>query len=142
MKAMVMTLLLVLVVGPAFGLVRTYSVEPVQASWSGWTPSQPPLNYVSQVITVAFDSLAGGYVELFGGANGGPDYQCQVFTYPGGNDVTGLIGCEYRKPYDWVRFDIDEEAVLYPDSIVKGKQLEFRFSRSGADNIEPGLDVL
>jgi hypothetical protein len=44
----------------AFCYVTGYHVEPIKASWSGWTSSQN--NYVSEVITCNFDSL--NYVEL------------------------------------------------------------------------------
>ncbi len=118
----------------AVALTQAYKVEPRTAEWSGWTSIEN--NRVSQIITCNFDSLAGGYVELFGGANGGQDYELVVYAYPGGTPVTWSVDCEYEKPYDWVRFDIESSDLRNPDLIVKGKQLEFRFTRAGADSIE------
>lgn len=64
---------LLLFIGAAFPYVVGYHVEPVKALWSGWTPSQFPNNYVSEVITCNFDELdstTGAYCELFAGAKG------------------------------------------------------------------------
>jgi len=62
----VLTLLSLAVASVSLGYVRAYSVEPQTASQSGWTRFVEPNNYVSQVVTICFDSLA--YVELFAGA--------------------------------------------------------------------------
>ena len=131
MKALCLALV-TLLVSVSSALVQGYAVEPRTAAESGWTPFQ---DYVSQTLTVNFDSLAGGYVELFAGARGGDDYRLQVFTYPGGSPISQLASGSYDRDYAWVRFDdID---VTSPESIVKGKRLEFRFTRtSGSDSIE------
>jgi hypothetical protein len=70
MKALCLVLVTLLVTVSS-ALVQAISVDPVKASWSGWTPWLEPNNYVSEVLTVNFDSLTSpAYVELFA------DYSC------------------------------------------------------------------
>jgi hypothetical protein len=117
----------------AYGLVSGYHVEPVKATWSGWTAFQ---GYVSEVLTVNFDELdsaAGGcYCELFAGTKaGGGQYNLSVLTYPGGFPIGSGVG-NGNVDHKWVKFKI---GVDVPDSIVRGKKLEFRFTRDGGDSI-------
>ncbi|MEO0081463.1 MAG: hypothetical protein ABIL25_04110 [candidate division WOR-3 bacterium] len=131
-------ILLCLVVGVSAALVRAYSVEPRTAEWSGWTRLPPAPNYyVSEVITVAFDlldSTSGAYCELFAGSRGaGGAYHLSVLTYPGGSPITQVAYAGGDVDHEWVRFYLH---VTYPESIVKGKQLEFKFTRSGSDSIQ------
>ena len=115
-----------------FGLVRVMSVEPKTAEWSGWTGSEVPNNRVSEVITTAFDSLV--YCELFSGWASEEQYDVDVYTYPGGTRIA--YGNETDNgDHVWIHFDI---TTTYPESIIKGKQLEFRFSHGagGTDSIQ------
>ena len=125
--------LLLLIAGVASPLVVGFHVEPVKAAWSGWTSHQAPNNRVSEVITCNFDELdstTGSYCELFGGSLGarGP-YHVSVRTYPGGAEIASGSNI-HPGDHEWVRFNL---SVLHPESIVKGKKLEFRFTRSGGD---------
>ena len=130
----IVIILVAAALSPALGLVSAYHVEPVKAAWSGWTPLY---GNVSEVITCNFDeldSMTGAYVELFAGEYGnGGDYNLSIWTYPGGTQIAYKLHGKYVRPQHWVRFDSIN--VTYPESIVKGKQLEFRFTRTGNDSI-------
>ena len=119
----------------ACGLVRSYSVEPKTAALSGWTDTIRPYNYVSEVITTNFDeldSVSGSYCELFGGSLGaGGPYHVSVRTYPGGAEIASGSNTN-PGDHKWIRFKL---SVLYPESVIKGKQLEFRFTRSNGDSL-------
>ena len=125
-------ILLCVAVGCSWALVRAYSVEPKTAAWSGWTrPTPHPNDYISQTITCNFDSLK--YVELFAGDTcSGEAYNLSVLTLPGGYQVAGGAGNAVR-PHSWVRFD--NLTVTAPESIVKGRRYEFKFTRAGSDSI-------
>jgi len=124
-------LLLFLWMSVAFPLVTGIHIEPVKSAWSGWAPSEFPYNFVSQGITINFDELdsaSGAYCELFAGAKGnGGQYNLTVLTWPGGYPIGSGVG-NGNVDHKWVRFRLN---VLRPDSIVKGKKLTFKFTRSG-----------
>jgi len=63
--------LMTIVMSSASGSVAGYHVEPVKASWSGWTPQY---GNVSQTVVCCWDSLET--ISLFAGAkgNGGAYY--------------------------------------------------------------------
>jgi hypothetical protein len=123
--------LLLLIAGVAFPYVVGFHVEPVKAQWSGWTHWQQPNNFVSQGVTCNFDTLC--YVELFAGAKGGGGaYHLSVLTNPGGSEIASANAAG-DVDHKWVRFNLN---VLRPDSIVKGKKLTFKFTRSGSDSIQ------
>jgi hypothetical protein len=119
---------LLLSVGAAFPYVVGLHVEPVKAQWSGWTPSQFPNNFVSQGVTCNFDSLS--YVELFAGAKGnGGAYQVQVLD----DGLPVMTSAGNRVPnHGWVKFSNWDEQVAF----TKGKEYEFRFTRSGGDSVQ------
>jgi len=123
---------LLLIAGVAYPLVVGYHVEPVEAAQSGWTHRG---DSVAQVITINFDELdstAGAYCELFGGSLGaGGPYHVSVLTYPGGAEIANGSNIN-PGDHKWVKFNL---SVLHPESIVKGRKLEFRFTRSGQDSI-------
>jgi hypothetical protein len=116
----------------ACGLVRSYSVEPKSAALSGWTDTIRPYNYVSEVITTNFDSLTDpAYIECFVGDGNPTGYKVEVLTYPG--QVTVASGdTDAVRGHTWVHFG--HLNVTHPELIVKGRQLEFKFTRSGADS--------
>ena len=111
---------------PVYCLVQAYKVEPKTAEQSGWTRGSDAS--VSQVITCNFDSLS--HVELFAGkSNAGGEYRCGVW-----GDGTELMhsGGVQGRDHNWVRFgDWSTQA-----RFTKGKQYEFRFTRSGSDSIQ------
>jgi hypothetical protein len=129
-------LLLFLWMSVAFPLVTGIHIEPVRSAWSGWTQSEFPNNFVSQGLTINFDELdsaAGAYVELFAGAKGGGGaYHLAVLTNPGGSQIASANAAG-DVDHKWVKFNL---AVDYPESIVKGKKLTFKFTRSGGDSIQ------
>jgi len=49
--------LLLAVLSVAHGYLKSYEVQPVQASWSRWTRSEFPNNVISQTFTCNFDSI-------------------------------------------------------------------------------------
>ncbi|GEM_PF-1276236 len=120
--------LLLAIAGAAFPLVVGYHVEPVKAAWSGWTSHQAPYNRVSEVITCNFDSLS--YVELFAGVKGnGGAFAATVFE--GNTQLMTSLG-NTVPDHGWVRFENWNTHVAY----TKGKQYEFRFTRSGSVSIQ------
>ena len=111
------------------GLVRSYSVEPRSASESGWTPWLEPNNYVSEILTVAFDLPITA--SLFCGNPGaGGGYNVSVLTYPGGYEIASG---DTTNPGDhtWATCSLD---VLEPDSFIKGRKVEVRWTRGGSDS--------
>jgi hypothetical protein len=122
---------LVMMCGCAAALVVGYHIEPVKASWSGWTRTIWGHDYVSEILTINFDELdstTGSYCELFAGTKGGGGaYNVSVLTYPGGSPIASG-NASGNVDHEWVKFNL---GVNYPDSIVKGKKLEFRFTRGG-----------
>jgi hypothetical protein len=121
----------------ASGYVSAYHVEPVKAAWSGTTRYLEPYNFVSQGVTINFDELdsaAGAYVELFAGAKGGGgDYHLSVLTNPGGSQIAYTATANGNVDHEWVRFHLQ---VTRPESIVKGKKLTLKFTRSSGDSIQ------
>ena len=111
----------------AQGYVSGYHIEPVKASWSGWTTLQN--NYVSQSVTCNFDSLS--YVELFAGDSGSTGSGYRVGVLEGGVELTHADGVQHQ-PASWIRFENWSDTVAF----TKGKLLEFRFTRSGQDSIQ------
>ena len=109
---------------------RAYTVEPISAQLSGWTDT------LSQTITINFDELdstTGAYCELFAGTKGaGGAYHVSVLTYPGGSPIASA-DADGNVDHKWVRFNL---RVTHPESVVKGKQLELRFTRAGSDSIQ------
>ena len=135
MQRTVLGVLLLLAV--SLGLVQVVKVEPVKAAWSGWTRYLEPNNFVSQGVTCNFDELdsaAGAYVELFAGAKGGGGaYHLSVLTNPGGSQIAYTADANGNVDHKWVRFHLQ---VTRPESIIKGKKLTFKFTRSGGDSIQ------
>ena len=114
----------------AVGLVRSYSVEPRSAAESGWTDTVPGHDYVSEVITVAFGLPITA--SLFCGSPGaGGGYNVSILTYPGGY---GIASGDTTNPGDhtWATCTLD---VLEPDSFIKGRKVEVRWTRGGSDSI-------
>jgi hypothetical protein len=130
MKGAIMLLLLT---GVAFPLVVGYHVDPVKSSWSGWTPSEFPNNYVSEILTCNFDEVV--YCELFAGETlSGQNYNVDVYELPGRtNRVAYGEGAHATQPQSWVRLPL---TTVSGKSFTKGKQYEFRFSRGGSDSLE------
>lgn len=125
-----MAMVLLLLAGVAYPLVSAYHIEPVNARQSGWALGDEN-HGISQVLTINFDeldSVSGSYCELFAGSRGGGGaYHVSVNTYPGGVEIaTGSH--DGNVDHKWVRFNLH---VTQPDSIVKGRKLEFRFTRGG-----------
>jgi len=97
----------------------------------------PGNHTVSQVVTVNFDELdsaAGCYVELFvGSALDSLQYGLSVLTYPGGAPVSASALARGNVDHKWVRFYLN---IAYPESIVRGRKLEFRFTRVFPDPLQ------
>ena len=128
--------LLLLISGVAYPLVVGYHVEPRTAGQSGWTQPRVPGNHtVSQVITVNFDELdsaSGSYVHLFVGSKcTSQQYYLVILTYPGHAHVGDAFGDRADVDHNWVKFKLH---ITNPESIVRGKKLEFTFTRGGSDN--------
>ena len=133
MKGVVLWLL---AAGVAYSLVVGYHTEPRTAEQSGWTSVVSPNHTVSQVVTVNFDELdsaAGGCkVQLFVGSKLTSQlYYMSILTYPGHAPVGDAFGDRSDVDHKWVTFWPE---IHRPESIVRGKKLEFRFTRGGSDN--------
>ena len=126
----------------ALGLTQAYKVEPAQQSWSGWTEGED--GYVSQIVTANFDeldSVSGGYVQLFTGLRGaGGNYNLEILEAGDGPTVAREDNRPAGLNHAWLTFDrIKMET---GQSFTKGKQYEFRFTRSGSDTDLVGLDCV
>jgi hypothetical protein len=113
-----------------FALVRAYDVPPTTAQLSGWTRFQ---DSVGQVLTVNFDLPITA--SLFCGSRGGNGtYNVGIYSYPGG--VTELAykhNAQVPRDHSWLNCSL---TVAFPDSFVKGRQVEVRWTRSGQDSIQ------
>ncbi|UCG42864.1 MAG: hypothetical protein JSU73_13560, partial [candidate division WOR-3 bacterium] len=131
-----LTMLLVTV---SSALVQGYSVEPVMASWSGWTRTVPGQNYVSEIITCNWDSVV--YCELFVGdlgASPGNAFQANVYEVGGGVEpVAWSLDTAASRGHTWLKMPLTTETEY---SFTKGKEYEFRFTRVGSDSIHYYLD--
>ncbi len=115
-------------------LVTAYHVDPRTAAMSG--KARPDLG-VSEVITTNFDSLTDpAYIECFVGDGDSTGYHVDVLTYPGPGQVTvASKDTNAARGHTWVHFG--HLNVTHPELIVKGRQLEVRFSRaSGSDSLQ------
>ncbi|MBM3331538.1 hypothetical protein FJY68_06755 [candidate division WOR-3 bacterium] len=119
--------------GSTIAQVTAYDVRPVKSSLSGWTRTVPGQDYVSQLITCNFDSLS--HVELFVGELGSDGGGYHVGAYEGGIELTGAQGVQHQ-PRSWVRFENWSERAAF----TRGRQYEFRFTRSEKDSIHYHYD--
>jgi hypothetical protein len=119
--------LLLVAVAVSHGLVRAYSVEPASAQLSDWTDT------LSQTLTINFDEPITA--SLFCGSRGDTGrYSIGIYSYPGG--VTELAynhGTQPPNDHSWLNCSL---TVDFPDSFVKGRQVEVRWTRGGADSLE------
>jgi hypothetical protein len=123
--------LLVAAVTVACGLVRSYSVEPKSAALSGWTRTIQGQDRVSEVITVSFDEPITA--SLFAGSRGaGGTYDVNIYSYPGGViPLARKLGAVQQQDHSWLTCSL---TVLHPDSFIKGRQVEVRWTRGGSDS--------
>ena len=124
MKSLIVAALL-LTFGTADCLVQGYKVEPKTAPQSGWTHGED--GYVSEILTVNFALPITA--SLFCGSSGDTgSYSVNIYSYPGG--VTQLAykhGVQPPKDHDWLSCSL---TVDYPDSFIKGRQVEVRWTRA------------
>ena len=130
----VVAVLLTVACGFMLGLVSVYHVDPIKASWSGWTHRA---DTVTQVLTCNFDELdsaSSGYVELFTGLHGDSGvYHLNVYEYPAGPLVAYRRNVAPGRDHTWLRFD---RIHLEPGEVfTKGKLYEFSFTRTGSDSV-------
>jgi hypothetical protein len=129
MKRRIGAVLLLLVSSAALGYVRAYSIDPVKAVWSGLTRTAQGQDYVSQTVTVNFDSLV--YVELFAGDSGASRFYTAT-VFEDGAQITQAVG-QQRDDCSWVKFENWDQHPAF----TKGKRYEFKFTRtSGSDSID------
>ncbi len=121
----------------ACALVTAYHVESKTAAMSG--KARPDLG-VSEVITCNFDELdsaSGAYVEFFVGnlgANPANQFKVDVYEYPDGVlPIASHSGKAAQREHTWLKLPL---TVASGYSFTKGKQYEFRFTRSGSDSIQ------
>jgi hypothetical protein len=117
--------LLLLLTGVAFPLVSVYHLDPVRANWSGRV--RPDLG-VSELITMNADLPI--FADYFTGTKTSQQYQVQL-KFPGENGVVVAHG-DTTEPRDhvWVRCTLEVDR---PDSIIKGRLYEVRWTLSGGD---------
>ncbi len=117
------------VVASATALVTAYHIDPQTAAMSGKVSGNPDYGGVSQVLTINFDEPITA--SLFCGARGaGGDYHVRFYTCPG--DVEIASG-DTNSPRDhsWATCTL---VVSHPDSFIKGRQVEVRWTRGGGDS--------
>jgi hypothetical protein len=126
MKKLKISLCIAVGCAVSWALVTAYHVDPRTAAMSGWTPWLEPNNYVSEVITVAFSLPITA--SLFCGSPGaGGGYNVSILTYPG--DVQLAHGAaDNPGDHAWATCTL---YVDRPDSFIKGRQVEVRWTRSG-----------
>lgn len=127
-----LVLLLCIAVGWSMALVRAYTVEPRAQAQSGWTSLSAPDNCVSEVITVNFDMPISA--SLFVGAKQG-NGACNVYiySYPRGNvSLAQALDVPMTGSYYWLDCSL---SVVHPDSFIKGRRIEVRWTRAGTDSI-------
>ena len=114
-----------LLVSVSSALVRSYSIEPQTAAQSGWTRTIPGQDTVSQVLTINFDEPITA--SLFCGSPGaGEDYHVSILTYPDGNPIAhGDTISPGDHKWATCTLYVDE-----PDSFIKGRQVEVRWTRA------------
>ena len=118
-------LALLLLAGAAFPYVVGVHVDPVQAPWSGEADPRPD-HGVSQTVTCNFDSLS--YVELCAGAKGnGGSYHVAVYD---SGTVRMWSDGDWVPDHGWVKFQNWNRRIAF----TKGKEYEFRFTRTGSDS--------
>jgi len=116
-----------LIASVASGNIRAYAIDPVRADWSGKADPRPDYG-VSQFLTINFDEPITA--SLFCGAVGnGGRYHVSILTCPGGHEIaSGDTVC----PGDH-RWAVCTLLVSRPDSFIKGRRIEVRWTRSGSD---------
>jgi len=119
--------LLLLMAGVAFPLVVGYHVDPISANLSGWTHRG---DSVSEIITVNFDEPITA--SLFCGAVGDSGaYHVSIRMYPGDLEIAYGDTASPRD-HSWATCTLH---VDFPDSFIKGRQIEVRWTRSASDSI-------
>jgi len=123
------TLLVAVLTGAAMAVVTAYHIDPVRADWSG---KADPEDGVSEIITVAFDLPVTA--SLFCGSPGaGGTYSVGIYSYPGGvARLAEKLNVSQPLDHHWLTCSLD---VIYPDSFIKGRQVEVRWTRGGSDSI-------
>jgi hypothetical protein len=125
MRRVLLGLLLPLAV--SLGHVQVVKVEPVKAAWSGRVHRLPPDNYFAQGITCNFDAPV--YADFFTGIATDHEYQVEI-RVPGRTPPFIVASGSRTETRDhvWVRCTLD---VDYPDSIIKGRTYEIRWTLAG-----------
>ena len=129
-KAALLVVVVLLQVG--FALTRAYSVEPVKQEWSGFTDTIPGQDYVSEILTVNFDTPIKA--SLFVGAKQGEGaYNVNIYSHPDGNvALAQALNVAVAGSYYWLNCSL---SVPHPDSFIKGRKVEVRWTRTGSDSI-------
>jgi len=111
-------------------LVNAYHIDPQTAAMSGKVSGNPEYDGVSQVLTTNFDEPITA--SLFCGSPGaGGRYHVSVLTYPDGYPIAHGDTASPRD-HSWATCT---PYVDFPDSFIKGRQVEVRWTRSG-DSIQ------
>jgi len=120
--------LLIALASVSLALTQAYSVEPVKASWSGWTRTIPGQDTVSQIVTCCWDSLSEPcHVELFVGFIGtGSNFDLDIRDEETDDRVAYKHGVTPQRDHYWLRFD----TLVIEDAFVKGRKYRFEFTRS------------
>jgi hypothetical protein len=125
-------IVLLLLTGVAFPLLVGYHVDPVKAQWSGWALGDEN-HGVAEILTCNFDEVV--YCELFAGETlTGQNYKVDVYELPGDTVRVAYNNGEHAtQPQAWVHMPLTTEP---GESFTKGRQYEFKFTRSGSDSIQ------
>jgi hypothetical protein len=116
----------------AFCFLKSYEVQPVRASWSGWAPQQ---GYVGQTFTANFDSITE--VSLFTGSPGaGANYDLRVFDAVTAELIAHQYGRQPAGDHRWLKFD----SIVPDGKFFRGKEYLVEVTRPG-DSINWYKDI-
>jgi hypothetical protein len=110
----------------ALAFIDVYHVVPTTASLNDWTQSR---GWVSETVMCDFDSLVR--CQLFAGDVGAGGLYCAA-VYDGGNIIAQSHEEPQGRDLSWVSFDV----WTFYCGFIKGRQYEFRFTRSSDDSID------
>jgi hypothetical protein len=122
----VVVLLMAGMIATAFGYVSVYKTEPVKAAWSGRVGYDVG---VGQGVVCNFAEPI--YADYFTGTATSQQYQVQL-KFLGEDGLVVAHGQRYEADdHVWVRCTLN---ITYPESIIKGRLYEVRWTLSGGSD--------
>jgi len=102
---------LAMAIAVALCYLKSYEVLPTRASWSGWTDTIPPNNWVGETFTANFDSITE--VQVFVGHVGDTShhYDVNVYENPSGTNWVArkLNVAAPAQGHIWLKFELETQ---------------------------------